>query len=242
MSSNNAEHGHARGQPTTLGLFSGVSCGLSAAWLVAGDDPRSKLNDREGMKKNKLIAVMAVSAVVAILLGAFALLWWMIKGIVGFDEKMAAAIIAACTTVIVSVATVVYTQQKTKTREIDNSHRPQKVEIYKRFMAKAVVGLLRATKENRIKSPEYQRELEELFFSFTGEVIVWGSPSVIRAYSAFRSAGADPNILLRVDDLLQAMRKDLGNSNWGLTRGELIKLFITDPEKLDEILLPKAMS
>ncbi len=193
-------------------------------------------------KSNKIISVMAVTVIVVILLCAFVTVRWMIRGIAGFDEKMTVAIIAACTTVIVSVATVVYTQQKTKTREIDNSHRPQKVEIYKRFMDTAVVGLLKASKEKRIESPEYQRELEELFFSFTGDVIVWGSPSVIRAYSAFRSAGANPNILLRVDDLLKAMRKDLGNSNWGLTRGELIKLFVNDPEKLDEILLPKLKS
>jgi hypothetical protein len=191
---------------------------------------------------NKFIIVIVVIMLVAVLFGAFAVFRWMIKGIVGFDEKMAVAIIAACTTLFVSVVTVVYTQQKTKSREIANSHRPQKVEIYKRFMDKAVVGLLKATREKRIERPEYQKELEELFFSFTGDVIVWGSPSVIRSYSAFRSTGADPNILLRVDDLLQAMRKDLGNSNWGLTRGELIKLFITDQEKMDEMLFPKKCS
>lgn len=192
--------------------------------------------------RNKVVTVIVLIVLAAVLFGAFVFLRWMIKGIVGFDEKMAVAIIAACTTVIVSVVTVVYTQQKTKSREIANSHRPQKVEIYKQFMDKAVVGLLKATKEKKIESPEYQKELEELFFSFTGDVIVWGSPSVLRAYSAFRSIGAVPQILLMVDDLLQAMRKDLGNSNWGLSRGDLIKLFVTDPEKLDEMLLSKKMS
>lgn len=107
-------------------------------------------------------------------------------------------------------------------------------------MDKAVIGLLKAVKENRINNSEYQNELNDLFFSFTGDVIVWGSPSVIRAYSAFRSIGADPKIILRVDDLLQAMRKDLGNSNWGLSQGELIKLFVTDPEKLDELTSKKS--
>lgn len=79
--------------------------------------------------------------------GLFAAVRWTITSIVGLDEKLAAAIIAGCTTLFVSVVTVVYTQQKTKTREIDNSHRPQKMEIYKRFMDKAVVDLLKSTKQ-----------------------------------------------------------------------------------------------
>lgn len=65
---------------------------------------------------------------------------------------------------------------------------------------------------------------------------MWGSPAVIKAYTAFRSTGSDPHIVFRLDDLMQAMRKDLGNSNWGLARGELIKLFITDPETIDPLL------
>lgn len=32
------QRGHARGHTTTPGLSFGVSCGLSAAWLRAGDD------------------------------------------------------------------------------------------------------------------------------------------------------------------------------------------------------------
>jgi hypothetical protein len=116
------------------------------------------------------------------------------------------------------------------------------MEIYKRFMEKAVVGLLKASKEKKFETPEFQNELEELFFSFTGDVIVWGSPAVIRAYTAFRNTGANPEVVLRIDDLMQAMRKDLGNSNWTLNRGDLIKLFITDPEKLDELMKPTKKS
>ena len=196
------------------------------------------------MKKHadKLIALATLAVVGLIAYGAFLAVRWVFLGVIGLDEKLSAAIIAACTTVFVSVATVVYTQQKTKSREIDNSHRPQKMEIYKRFMDKAVVGLLKASKEKKFETPEFQKELEELFFSFTGDVIVWGSPAVIRAYTAFRNTGANPDIVLRIDDLMQAMRKDLGNSNWTLNRGDLIKLFITDPENLDALMSPTKKS
>lgn len=68
------------------------------------------------------------------------------------------------------------------------------------------------------------------------------SPAVIRAYTAFRNTGTNPDIVLRIDDLLQAMRKDLGNSCWTLNRGDLIKLFITDPENLDVLMKPRKNS
>ena len=66
--------------------------------------------------------------------------------------------------------------------------------------------------------------------------MLWGSPGVLSAYNSFRAAGEDPKVILLVDDLLQAMRKDLGLSNWGLGRGDLMKMLLTDPEKVDEIL------
>lgn len=184
-------------------------------------------------KFNQIIAFAVIGGVAY---GLFAAIRWMITGLLGLNENVSAAIIAACTTFLVSVVTVVYTQQKTKSREIDNSHRPQKMEIYKRFMDKAVVGILRSSKEQKLESPEFQKELEDIFYKFTGDVIVWGSPDVIKAYSAFRTTGADTQIVVRLDDLMQAMRKDLGNSNSGLARGDLIKLFITDPESIDQLI------
>jgi hypothetical protein len=163
---------------------------------------------------------------------SIALLRWTILGVLDLDEKYAAAIIAGCITIFGSVITVVYTQRKTKSREIENSHRPQKAEVYKKFMEKMVIELLKATKEQTIDDPEVRKALESVFLEFTGEVIVWGSPAVVRAYAAFRSGSDGVDILFRVDDLLQAMRADLGNSNWGLARGDLFKLFINDPQNI----------
>ena len=143
------------------------------------------------MKKHsdKLIGLVALIIIAVTVYGVFAFFHWLFMGVIGLDAKVSAAIIAACTTVIVSVATLVYTQQKTKAREIDNSHRPQKMEIYKRFMNEVVINLLKAKKEDKVDSPEFKKKLEEDFFSFTGDIIVWGSPTVIRAYTEFRSSG-----------------------------------------------------
>ena len=56
---------------------------------------------------------------------AFAVARWIFVGIIGLDAKIAAAIIAGCVTVLVSVGTVVYTQRKLSAREIANAHRTE---------------------------------------------------------------------------------------------------------------------
>ena len=85
------------------------------------------------------------------------------------------------------------------------------------------------------------KELQDKYVQFTRDLIVWGSPSVIKKWEKFRLAGliASEEILLFVDDVLQEIRKDLGNSNIGLKRGDLIKLFIKDPSELDRIMLKR---
>jgi hypothetical protein len=35
--------------------------------------------------------------------------------------------------------------------------------------------------------------------------------------------------------VLQAIRKDLGNSNFGLERGDAIKILLSSPEELDDL-------
>jgi len=68
--------------------------------------------------------------------------------------------------------------------------------------------------------------------------MLWGSPKVLNAYTAFRKAGQEenPQVIILVDDILRAMRRDLGLSNWGLQRGDLVKMLLTDPEKVDAML------
>ena len=59
---------------------------------------------------------------------------------------------------------------------------------------------------------------------------------MIKAYTNFRNIGEQPQILLKVDDMLRAIRQDLGHSNRGIKKGDLIGLFLSDPEKLRELI------
>jgi hypothetical protein len=178
-----------------------------------------------------------VSLILVISLGyvAYLIIAYLIGLISVIDKQVAASIIVASGTVLAAVGAALYVQRRTKEREIFEAHRPQKIEVYKQFM-EAISDVLRKSKDGQMDSPEYTKSLEEFFINFTRDLIVWGSPSVIRSYENFRlGSSSSPNVLLLVDDVLREIRGDLGNSNVGIKRGDLIKLFLKDPNEIDKL-------
>lgn len=88
-----------------------------------------------------------------------------------------------------------------------------------------------------LQDGKLRKDLEDQVFEFTKDLIVWGSPRVIKSYYNFRDTqNTDVHIIVKLDEMLREIRRDLGNSNRGIKKGDLIKLFITDPEKMDEFL------
>ena len=177
----------------------------------------------------------------AVLLGGVYGTWWLLAQLLAWvmaqPSQIAAAIIAFAGTVIAGIGAVVISQQRAKARDISESHRPKKTKLYTEFITQ-VVGIMREHRGGKSLDAAATTKLEDFFFNFTTRVMLWWSPSVLKHYGAFRRVGEkpDPNILLLLDDVLQAMRKDLGLSNRALARGDLIKMLLTDPESLDALV------
>ena len=151
------------------------------------------------------------------------------------DPEVLAAIIATVGTVVAAVGTVVYSQARTKQKEIAEAHRPQKVKVYSAFMD-ALVDLLRKTKRGELDNIAEDEDFVERFLHFKRDLIVWGSPGVISAYREFEDRaleGSARQRVLRMDKILREIRKDLGNKTWNLQHGALIQMFLND--RIDEI-------
>mgnify|MGYP001379453446 CR=1 FL=1 len=116
-------------------------------------------------------------------------------------------------------------------------HRPQKIEVYNGFFE---------ILERFLKNPDEQKVLEEggeedlpedlrdQFWQLNKGLIVWGSPAVIKSWLHFRKVTTSGgNTLLAMDNVLKAIRKDLGNSNFGLQVGDSVKVFLRDPSEVD---------
>lgn len=84
-----------------------------------------------------------------------------------------------------------------------------------------------------------EEEMLTFIKKFTPSFMVWGSDDVLAAWSRFRrlsitAMSKDPaESLWAFEDLILAIRKDLGHSNRGLTRGVVLGLFVND---IDSIL------
>lgn len=91
-----------------------------------------------------------------------------------------------------------------------------------------------------IEAPTEQ-ELIDYLLNFKSEILLWGSPKVIKAQLNFekisKSGGND--IFIAMNNLYRAIREDIGLSNSGLDNLELVKIFLKDPEELDEMGITK---
>lgn len=187
--------------------------------------------------KTSILTVLVLAGLIGVPYALWLALRTILDWIGSQESQVSAAIIAATGTVLAGVAAVIFSQQRAKSREIAESQRPHKIEVYNGFIRKMIAFLIKFkdTKGTARKIAD-DKELQKFFMEFTSQVILWGSPDVIRKYAAFRRAGdaKGSETILAMDDLLRSMRADLGNRGWTLQRGDLVKLLLTDPEKLDE--------
>ena len=92
--------------------------------------------------------------------------------------------------------------------------------------------MIASNNENLSLPAPSQNELVRFALKFKSDILLWGSPAVIKTYIAFEDAGENNTveILKTVNLLYTAIRSDIGLSNSGLNNSELVKIFINDRE------------
>jgi hypothetical protein len=159
-------------------------------------------------------------------------------------------VMGAIITAGVTLFGYLYIQSRSRARELEEAHRPEKIRVYDHFLSIVGVLQIRAKEKptNERKKEIDPRTLQD-FREFSRGLIVWGSPAVIKQYMKFsdvvrqlpkdRENSGSPKgkirskeLLLAMDDVLRAFRVDLGLSCKDLKRGELIALLLSDPKEL----------
>lgn len=160
-----------------------------------------------------------------------------INSLMEADAKISSAIIAGMFTIFAGLTAVIITQRQTKLREIAEAHREKKIEIYNKFITAAITMIGAQNEHSDIKSLT-DKELFSIMFNFKKDILLWGSPEVIKAQLKLERLSHENSnlILFAVNDIYKAMRKDIGLSNSGLGNNELIKLFMIDSEEMDHAL------
>lgn len=160
---------------------------------------------------------------------------WAIR--IGDSAKYAQGLVAASAVIAAAIFSTSITQHEIRAREISEGHRMRKIRVYEEFSDLYLATLKTAEiTDKRTKLPAAQAAVVAQMYEFSKHAMLWASPEVLLAYKRWRECGQSPGsgaeIILRVDDVLQAMRTDLGLGNSGLKRGDLVKMYLRDPESL----------
>lgn len=201
-------------------------------------------------KKNwESVGELALAGVV-VLIGVWVLIilvGWVGEWLKSTDSNVLVAAVTVSGTLFASVISVVFAQNAISKRAIADKHREQKTELYSGFID-TIVDVIKKSKldkSTRPKSNSADPDMVSYLFDYQAKLILWGSGSIIDAYMRFKKYAAgiatQPGemamILLAVDDIFIAMRKDLGGSVKSIKRGDMIRLFLlTDDPSVKELL------
>jgi hypothetical protein len=176
-----------------------------------------------------------------LLLGAIVFLFFVFsKNLLQTDPSISAAIIG----VIGLLGAGIWSNYSTRNREINSRHFLEKKEAYLKFIDAMFNALqLEKSKDEPSKRDNEKNKLkmlDQLLISFKKELIIWGSQDVIAAMQTFQDNSSLANkdtqdkhqdILFIVDDLLRAMRKDLGHNDYCMKRGAICAMVLTAEDR-----------
>ncbi len=184
------------------------------------------------MNKNTSKKEIALGIVGLLVIVGFA--YWLLSWISGvfsaLNPTVAVGILAASATILVSVTSALLSKRLEYQASIRKEIRERKVPVYEKLIG-FIFRVFKGVKENK---PVTEQEMLDFMMGFTQNIIVWGSDEVIDKFQKFRVAstsGEQANILFIIEDILLAIRKDLGHKNKDLTKGKILSLFVNDINK-----------
>lgn len=178
-----------------------------------------------------LVLIAAVAAGLYVLLKSF---WSAFNQL---NPTVAAGILAAVTTILVSVLSVLTSKHLEQRNNVLKELRDKKAPVYEDLLA----FIFRILNAQRLGLPSLtEKEVVTNFSSITQRLIIWGSDDVVQALYKFRISCTQASIdnrlpglaILAVEELFFAIRKDLGHHNKGLTTGKILGTFINDLHNL----------
>lgn len=161
---------------------------------------------------------------------------YLVKSIISIflsiNAQLAAGIIAASATVVVSVVTIVLSKRQEQKILIANQLREKKIPIYENII-EFIFSITFAQKLGKEQPSE--EEVIAFFAKTTKDLVVWGSHDVVVAFRVFKeglslsaSIGDTSSMLSVVEDFLIELRKDLGHPVKKFKRGDILKIYIND--------------
>jgi hypothetical protein len=160
--------------------------------------------------------------------GGFVLIEKLAATLPSIDSNLAAGLVAASATIIVSVLSITISKLWERKTAIEKEIREKKSPVYEGLI-NFIFGFMFAEKLG--KKPPSEKEL---MTRIVPELIIWGAPEVVKAFADFRKLSLAENreepfdTLFAVENIYLAIRRDLGHRDTQLKKGDILVLFIND--------------
>ena len=179
------------------------------------------------IKNTNYIKIITYFVAVATLLFSVWMTWVFVKSVGKADDSIKAGLIGIFG--MLSVTLVVHYQ--TKKREINARHFADKRDGYMHLID-LIFELLFSIKAGKSLS---EKTMQVKMIKFKKSLLVWGGPEIIEAWNQYELK-ADENLpsveyILEMENVLRAVRKDLGHNDSTLKFGSLSALFLLAKEK-----------
>ena len=195
----------------------------------------------EGMRTKKLArrlkglfqVIIGLAVLAGLAWGLYTVVARLLAGLMALNPNVAASIIAASATVLMATASVLLSKHLEIRTLVFKEHRDKKIPIYENLIKFIYDAMFRPKKGKALSQAEMLSFLQD----FVEKITVWGSDDVLKAVIYFKRQtpgviAQDPaNSLFVFENMLFAIRRDLGHKNKNLKQGDLLSLFITDIEK-----------
>ena len=179
--------------------------------------------------------IIGILSIIFLVFVFAAIVWIGYKFFSAMNSSISAAIIAAAATIVVSVVSIVLAKVYEFRQSVEREIRANKVPIYEEFLG----FMSRLLHGEKIGKKPTDEEMVVFMIEFNQKMMVWGSDSVLAAWRDWRKtivSDGDPEgnswrlgqMMHSYENIIYAIRKDLGHRNDGLNKGDLLRLFIND--------------
>lgn len=161
--------------------------------------------------------------------------------------KAEPAVVGSITTAVLGILGVVWQQQRSEQARLDEAHRARMTPTYDELLQMVNSMFGQGGDEEDEADGEPSPALVDFMKDLKGRQMILGaSTETIRAFNGWqqkaRQAQETEDSLLALEgweDLLRAMRADLGHKDGSLPKWDLLRLYITD---LDEYLVKESVN